>query len=164
MAEQSPARDDFCASCIGFDVSNIDEEWVLSSNGNTLDKSSLNVSCCNDSMKNSYGFVCIDSHLTLTIYFSFIVTTYIERLKKIVNESVINSNMLLSRVCPFTELTTVTPVSIYSNVWSTVNGFRSCRNDNTMITSVWSLATRAGVVLLYGTKLCIVYLYLSELW
>ena len=43
MAEQSPARDGFWASCIGSDVSNIDEEWVLSSNGNTLDKSLLNM-------------------------------------------------------------------------------------------------------------------------
>lgn len=108
-------------------------------------------------MKNSYGFVCIDSPLTFTVDFSFIVTTYIERLKKIVNASlpVIDSNMLLSKVrssSAFTELTTVSPVSILSNVLSTVNGFRSCRDDNIVITSVLSLATRASVVLLYGTK------------
>jgi hypothetical protein len=46
------------------------------------------VSCCNQSVKNSYGFVCIDSPMTFTVDFSFIVTTYIERLKKIVNASI----------------------------------------------------------------------------
>ena len=47
--------------------------------------------------------------------------------------------------CAFTSLTAVTHVSIFGNGLSTVNRFHLYTNDNTVIRSGWSLATRACV-------------------